>query len=375
MGGPHWWNPATLVLAGLAVGVSPPGVGHLLVGASAACVSDLDCGGDFTVCDGIVGCVDGECVNRPAPSCHDTDPCTVDACDDFRGGCVHDPLCVEDGLVCNGEAICVVLDFPFSSPPICLSPPLDCDDADACTIDGCVEPIGCRHVLVDCDDGDPCTADGCDSTSGCVHDGIAGCCRTAGDCPTDRCHGRQCVNRRCTSPAPVSCDDGDASTLDACDPARGCTHAAAGSTTTLPSVGAACQRDADCPAGEDPCLAGACDAGGGCVRRRVGGFESLACVCSRPAPVACSGVTLPRTVTRHTDRACRAIGRARAARPAKRRRLLRQVVRRLARAQTALRSTGGGNAVPRPCGDALAAQLDDGLRRARALAAARPGSP
>jgi hypothetical protein len=52
----------------------------------------------------------------------------------------------------------------------------------------------CVHTPVDCDDGNACTLDRCNPVTGvCEH-------------------------------APVNCDDGDPCTLDACDPASGCVH-------------------------------------------------------------------------------------------------------------------------------------------------------
>lgn len=65
----------------------------------------------------------------------------------------------------------------------------------------------------------------------------------------DRCLGEaRCSRGECVG-LPISCDDGDVCTDDACDPAVGCEH-----------------RDASgkCPAPSDPCHVPICDAVGGC---------------------------------------------------------------------------------------------------------------
>jgi hypothetical protein len=72
-----------------------------------------------------------------------------------------------DGATCNGAEVC--------ASGVCQSGvPVDCDDADACTMDACVEPggtctltpvSGCCMTDTDCDDGDACTLDVCESTT------------------------------------------------------------------------------------------------------------------------------------------------------------------------------------------------------------------
>jgi hypothetical protein len=310
-------------------------------------------------CERLV-CVDHRCVDVGV-DCRDDDPCTIDSCDNDRGGCVHDPYCPDDGAVCNGSSACAVLPPPFVGIR-CLNVPLDCDDGDACSIDSCVEPSGCRHVPLNCDDGDQCTTDRCDRTRGCLHETIAGCCRTVADCPTDACHSRRCIDRQCTSPKPVSCDDGDASTVDTCDPARGCLHAPATAPPPAP-----CARDGDCPADSDPCTTAVCERTRGCAQRDVDGFEGLACVCQRPSPQACSGVTLPRKLASRVGRACATIGRARVANEPQAGKLVRRARRQLERARRAAVGLGGRRGFSQACSAALGVELADGVRRADAL--------
>jgi hypothetical protein len=73
----------------------------------------------------------------------------------------------------------------------CVGTPVNCNDDNECTIDGC-GPQGCFHVYED--DGAPCG-------------GKCGACK-AGKC----------------DPNGVSCDDGLNCTSQTCDPAKGCVY-------------------------------------------------------------------------------------------------------------------------------------------------------
>jgi hypothetical protein len=344
----HAWR-STMLLAVLA----QPGA------AAAQSCPDVPCVSLFPCTRSV--CVDGACVDVGV-DCRDADPCTIDACDDRRGGCVHDPYCPDDGTVCNGSNVCVVLEPPFSGLR-CVRVPLDCDDGDACTIDGCVEPSGCRHVPVNCDDGDACTADRCAPAVGCLHEPIAGCCRTVADCPTDACHRRQCLAGRCAEPEPLSCDDGDPSTVDTCDPPRGCVH-----TPPAPPDGR-CHGDQDCPADDDPCTTAVCEGARGCSQRSLEGFPRLACTCQRPNPPACAGATVPRRIIRRVSRACAAIDSASGAKPSRTRTLVRRARRQLERAQQMALASGGRSGFPTACSNALSLHLADAVGRADALPA------
>ncbi|NUN14187.1 MAG: lamin tail domain-containing protein [Myxococcales bacterium] len=78
------------------------------------------------------------CAGNPVV-CDDGNPCTVDSCDNISQDCIHLPYPCDDGNECNGVETC--------QPGVgCHSPaPLDCDDGDACTADGCVAGAGCQH--------------------------------------------------------------------------------------------------------------------------------------------------------------------------------------------------------------------------------------
>lgn len=100
-----------------------------------------------------------------------------------------------------------------------------------------------------CRSADECHEQTFDPSRGCVEtvrsDGAA--CGQANACLVNAtCQAGQCVG------APLACDDGSACTTDACDPSRGCQHAAVA-----------------CAPSTNPCQASACDAQLGCVATPV----------------------------------------------------------------------------------------------------------
>jgi hypothetical protein len=251
---------------------------------------------------------------------------------------------------------------------ICVTVPLSCNDHDACTFDVCNEPLGCDHVPLNCNDGNACTFDSCNPSTGtCVHEAVIGCCSSNDDCPDEPCRlGRICTGAFCTGGTPRDCDDADAKTIDTCDPAVGCVHTGPGSgaTTTTVPTGSSCVADVDCAPADDPCMRSACDAENGCISRPRQGLEAVACVCGRPLPASCPD-TLPRRVARPSTKACGLVARAAAATAKKQPRLVGRMARQLGRARKA--SIRAGNTLPSGCGDALAAQFEDGFARAQAF--------
>jgi hypothetical protein len=97
-----------------------------------------------------------------------------------------------------------------------------CDDASQCTVgDHCSGVDGtCVADPVPCEDQEACTVDACDPATGCAHtslpDGTA--------CPAiDACHAHGiCTTGACVDGAAITCADDDACTDDSCDPATGC---------------------------------------------------------------------------------------------------------------------------------------------------------
>jgi len=176
----------------------------------------------------VEGCVDDGCKTAPADDgvvCENDDPC-------ISGG-----TCVA-GACSGGSAT-------------------SCDDANACTIDACVEGVGCANLPTEspcclgvanvCDDGDPCTADSCDPvTTDCSYVDADGPCDDGDLCTgTDTCDGGSCAG------APVVCDDGNPCTKDSCVFGTGC--------VTSPVDGGPCDDGLTCSTG-DACAAGVCKA-------------------------------------------------------------------------------------------------------------------
>lgn len=119
-------------------------------------VADGTVCGPTPLCDGRETCRLGVCVGGAPLDCDDGNPCTRDSCDNTLG-CQHEPLTGDacgDGDVCNGEELC-------ESGSCLAGTPLDCDDDNVCTADGCDARGGCHNTPhkdgLDCDDGDGCT--------------------------------------------------------------------------------------------------------------------------------------------------------------------------------------------------------------------------
>src|SRR5690349_1099928 len=71
-----------------------------------ACLVDSECA-DANLCDGVERCVAGACQPGPPLQCDDGDPCTVDGCDPSAGCVHHDTACpttcgpADDGMRCS----------------------------------------------------------------------------------------------------------------------------------------------------------------------------------------------------------------------------------------------------------------------------------
>lgn len=211
----------------------------------AQCTSDAQCGGG-SAC---AGCFQNACGPKPAGTpCPDADLCNGDE-------------------ACDGAGTCA----PAVGPA--------CDDANPCTLDGCVPATGCTHTNVaagtscadanlcngdetcdaggvcqsgmtlDCDDANPCTMDVCDPVTGCQSSNAAD--GTA--CPDgDACNGDEtCVMGACEGGVAPTCDDQSSCTEDTCDAVTGCQSNPVADGTTC---------NDGCPG---VCSAGTCDCGMG----------------------------------------------------------------------------------------------------------------
>lgn len=115
---------------------------------------------------------------------------------------------------------------------------VDCDDANACTEDNCINSV-CAHNPVDCDDGFDCTTDACDPLSGaCTNAPDDAACDDA-----DACTGVESCSAAtgCVAGTPVTCTDGASCTMDVCDPGTG--------TCSFNPIDACNSGDGCCPFG------------------------------------------------------------------------------------------------------------------------------
>ncbi len=265
---------------------------------------------------------------------------------------------------------------------------------------GRLDAVGALAVPGPCDDGDPCTADSCGPGQVCQHtqldDGTP--CPDANLCNgTETCEGGTCT----PSGTPLDCDDGDACTEDACDPASGCVHVFAcddhnACTTDSCDQATGCQHvpvadgsscaDDDACNGAETCESGACTAGApltctdgpacstsscdrvqGCSYGPAEGFPGLTCMCGEGlAPASCADATLPPSVAKRYGHACELVAKAAILTNARQaRRLAVRTVTALAAADKTVERLTKKSRIPSDCGQALAATLQDTLARAR----------
>jgi cysteine-rich repeat protein len=169
---------------------------------------------DGNACNGEEACGSfGQCSANPAPDCDDGEPCTIDSCNAALG-CQH--VAVGNGLPCADNDLCDGAETCLDGR-CAVGAPLACDDGNPCTVGSCNRRLGCRQtpvsdgapcgagdrctggdfcqagictpgtgVPIECDDGDACTNDGCEPVRGCVHTPVADCVplfdRAAGQC-------------------------------------------------------------------------------------------------------------------------------------------------------------------------------------------------
>jgi hypothetical protein len=206
-----------------------------------------DDGNDCTLID---KCSGGVCIGTGVRDCNDSNPCTVDRCEN-EVGCVHDPAPCDDGNVCTGSAC---------DPAVgCLYDPVPgvCDDDDLCTSnDQCVEGV-CTGTPKDCSDGDPCSLDLCNDGV-CSHAPNLGACEDGNLCTG----GETCVGGQCIGGQPIECNDFSVCTTDSCDPAVGCVFSPIQGDCNDYSV---CTVNDKCVAGECVGTAIVCDDGNFCT--------------------------------------------------------------------------------------------------------------
>ena len=172
----------------------------------------------LNACDPVLGCV-----FPPAPygtPCDDGFACTPSDQCDGNGNCGGTSVC-DDGNPCTDD---------FAEVPGCVCshapsfPGTPCDDGNACTgspgspdaCDGAGTCVGGAPPIID--DGNACTIDSCDPETGAVFEPL--------ECDDgNACNGVEGCNPAtgCTPGTPPTCNDGNACNgIEACNPASGC---------------------------------------------------------------------------------------------------------------------------------------------------------
>lgn len=129
-------------------------------------------------------------------------------------GCTKDPEVVPPILRPLDAA---TMDMPATDMPMVATctTAAQCDDGQACTIDGCGASALCEYTAIDA----MCASDQmCVVGRGCVTRGTGACTEDA-DCDDGNfCNGTErCNARACITPLPEDCNDGNACTTDTCD--------------------------------------------------------------------------------------------------------------------------------------------------------------
>ena len=245
---------------------------------------------DGSLCTTGDTCQGGTCIPGASLTCADDEPCTFDSCDSLTG-CTHAAM---SGVACDDGDACTKTDVCEAGACVGLGA-VSCDDGQACTADSCEPAAGCVWTPDEgatCDDGDGCT-----TSDVCAADGSCGgapvTCEDDNDCTADACEGGQCLHApqdgecddgdsctdadqckegACVGSQVADCDDADPCTADGCDPGGGCTHA--------PLSDVECDDDSECTlpgqcsdgeclpvAGDgcddgDPCTQDSCDGSG-----------------------------------------------------------------------------------------------------------------
>lgn len=237
--------------------------------ATGQCVRTFNVAGcdDANWCTIDDACALGRCTGRPR-DCSDGNACTNDYCIQdgndighcearpFQGACEDGDLCTL-GETCGVDGVCrggeprTCNDFNACTDDACypdvgcvFQPNANaCDDGDPCTVSDKCTAGACKGSPRNCDDGNPCTQDGCQFGS-CYNVGVPNDtpCEDGDICST----GDRCLNSYCTGLGTLSCDDGNACSVDTCVPGVGCTFAAASCDDGNPCTTDSCDRATGC---------------------------------------------------------------------------------------------------------------------------------
>jgi hypothetical protein len=228
------------------------------------------CDTDLDKCNGVGTCEGTTCKVDPATAIptDDGDKCTEDVCDAESGIVTHPPRVRPSDKTACSDVIC--------DPDTGMKINVDLkDDKNACTIDDCDLVMGPIHVDVKTGDGDPCTLDSCDPTQGIRHEVIVGCVGCSAD---------------------TECDDGNPCTVDSCNADKKCTFANVGDGTSCDNS-TVCDGRESCESGQcvntapplviddkNPCTEDSCDAVAGVLHKAVAIDDNNACTLDKCDP-------------------------------------------------------------------------------------------
>jgi hypothetical protein len=208
----------------------------------APCQSDGDCPGSYG-CRDVISAEQAkvrQCVRLPGDKTA-MSPGTC-PCSEHATATKLTTACTISGSTgaCSGIRTCTAAGLSE-----CIGPPAS---AEVCN--GIDDDCNGKTDEATCDDGNPCTTDGCDRSAGaCSHVAAPGSC----DADANACTvGDECIEGKCTAGKVKNCDDGNPCTVDACNPAIGC--------TSTQDDGAPCNDEDGCTLG-DVCKGGACQPG------------------------------------------------------------------------------------------------------------------
>ncbi len=188
--------------------------------ATDCCVADADCA-DASPCTSNL-CVDGSCRFALIPGCcaknvdcTDGIDCTVDKCNTASKTCEYQLLagCCLDDTTCDDGDPCTLDDCAANHrcveahPAIsgCCASDADCGaPGDKCSSVTCEESRcverrtpGCCASPLDCDDANDCTLDVC-ADGGCSYTALVACCSSAAACADENpCTTEECADGEC----------------------------------------------------------------------------------------------------------------------------------------------------------------------------------
>jgi cysteine-rich repeat protein len=297
---PNAYKPTT---AECRAAIGPCDVAENCTGSSAVCPADV--------------------LNAATATCRAAaGPCDMaDTCSGTHAACPTDrkstAICRAAHDVCDAVETC---DGHSNDCPADVAAPngTSCHDGNACTLDDTCSGFTCiPGAPKTCDAPDTCHAAGtCNPTTGeCSNPPMAdGTPCSDGDVctQTDLCASGSCVG---ADPLPCA-DDGDACTMDFCEPLWGCMH------------------------------------------KPLAGMEELSCLCTQglTAP-ACGGQRIPDGASWRFKRACMLIARAATAKPNKAHKLIAKAGRKLRKAVKVATEAARTGQLTAECGSAVGGTL------------------